>query len=71
MRSIDTRLLALEAKYRPQPGCPLCWTWGGDIVICDDRDPPNCTRPRECVGCGRVVEYGEVRVFAGLSLELL
>jgi hypothetical protein len=69
---LDARLRKLEATYTPRPGCPRCRTRDGDpVVICDDADPPTCTRPRECAGCGRVVESGEVRIFGGLSLELL
>jgi hypothetical protein len=71
MTTIDTRLLKLEATFRPKPGCDACHRWrAGETVVCDGRDrPDSCTRPDTCGQCGRSVPYGSRLVITGIDMR--
>jgi len=68
VRGMRSRLGKVEPVLRPQPGCPICRRWDGNVV---GDDMGKRSRPEVCPECGRVVPVRMLVIVAGMDLDQL
>ena len=62
--SLGKRLVKLEPRLLPPPGCGECRGWTGVLLVGDDG--PH--RPGTCPGCGRAVPVKTVVRVVGVRI---